>query len=52
MTTLRKLTLNRAMDLLRQPDARLIQTNTGSGAAYYLVPKGERVDPNVALRHE
>jgi hypothetical protein len=39
--------LNRAMDLLRRPDARLVQTNGPRGPQYWIVP-GDRVDPKVA----
>jgi hypothetical protein len=49
--TERKLTLNRALDLLRLPGRRLIQTFSYYGKPdYSIVPGGGRVEPDVAKR--
>jgi len=40
---------HRAMDLLRRPGARLVQTNAPRGPQWWIVP-GDRVDNDVAAK--
>jgi hypothetical protein len=44
----RRLTLNSAMDLMRRPDERMVQTNTRAQAEHWIVPSGVYVDPVLA----
>ena len=40
--------LNIAMNAMRKPDARLVQTNHHGKPDYWIVPRGGHVDPDVA----
>jgi hypothetical protein len=41
---------NRAMDAMRRPDARMIQTNFHGRPDYWIAPSGHRVEPDVAQK--
>jgi hypothetical protein len=47
MLLARELKFKRAMDLMRRPETRLIQTNIGNEPTFYIVPGG-RVSNDVA----
>jgi len=40
--------LNDAMDLMRRPDTRLIQTNYHGRPDFWITPSGGRVEPDIA----
>jgi hypothetical protein len=40
--------IHKAIDLMRTPGARLIQTNGRSGPQWWIAPSGARIDPKVA----
>jgi len=49
MTKARTPRFQKAMDLMRRPDARLIKTHTSTGGcAHYIAPGGGYVEPEVA----
>ena len=49
MTKARIKRFQKAMDLMRRPDARLIKTHTSNGGcAHYIAPGGGYVEPEVA----
>ena len=49
MTKARAKRFQKAMDLMRRPDARLIKTHTSNGGcAHYIAPGGGYVEPEVA----
>ena len=49
MTKARTKRFQKAMDLMRRPDARLIKTHTSNGGcAHYIAPGGGYVEPEVA----
>jgi len=49
MTKARTPRFQKAMDLMRRPDARLIKTHTSNGGcAHYIAPGGGYVEPEVA----
>jgi hypothetical protein len=49
MTKARTTRYQKAMDLMRGPDARLIKTHTSNGGcAHYIAPWGAYVEPEVA----
>ena len=46
-----KLTFHKALDLLRRPDARMVQTNIdGDRCEYWIVPGGHRIEPKLAAQ--
>jgi hypothetical protein len=40
--------LNQALDLLRRPDALLVQLHTGKGTSFFIWPSGGRISDEVA----
>jgi hypothetical protein len=41
---------NRAMDAMRRPGSRLIQTNHQGGPDFWIAPGGVRIEPDIARR--
>ena len=41
---------NQAMDSMRRPDSRLIQTNCHGRLDFWIAPSGGRVEPDIAKR--
>jgi len=41
---------NRAMDAMRGPDSRLIQTNYHCGPDFWIAPSGVRIEPELAKK--
>ena len=44
------LTYARAIEAMRRPGTRLVQTQGGRDAGYYVVPPGRRVEDSVAAK--
>ena len=42
--------LSDAMDAMRKPDTRLVQTNCNGRPDFWIAPSGGRVEPDVARR--
>lgn len=47
---MRSTKFDRAMDAMRRPDARMIQTNYHGRPDYWIAPSGHRVEPDVAQK--